>query len=99
MSVVESAERAAPPKIQIPQRHVVDVRAMVSGLGPSSLPLLIRDVSRRGMYLAFEGEGKGGGAGVDAQWISIGTAITIAFETLIDGRPRAFEIKVGLALG
>jgi Protein of unknown function (DUF1631) len=90
MGFVESTERPAPTtQIQIPQRHAVDVQAVVTGLGPSAFPLLIRDVSRRGMYLSLAGDG----AGVAAQWITIGTAITIAFKALIDGQPCSFEVQ------
>ena len=89
MSFVDRAQRPAPPNDQIPQRHAVYVHAMVTGLGPISIPLFIRDISRRGMYIAFQGHA----AAVDERWISVGAAITIAFKATIDGNRRPVKVQ------
>ncbi len=89
MSFVEQTERPAPTNVQIPQRHAVYVHAIVGGLGPTLIPLYIRDVSRRGMYLAFQGHA----AAVDEQWVGIGAAIMIVFKATIDGHRQPVKVQ------
>lgn len=89
MSFVEHAERTAHPGGHIPQRHTVRVPALVTGVGPALLPLFIHDVSRRGMYIAFQNHA----AAIDEKWVSIGAAIAVTFNATIDGIRRPVKVQ------
>lgn len=82
MKVVEHSASPPPASGQLPQRHAVSVQAMVSGLGTTPVPLVIRDISRRGMYLVFDESS----AAIDEQWLSHGAALTIEFAATVNGQ-------------
>ena len=66
---------------EISQRYPVRVEAIVVGLASVELPLVIRDVSRRGMYLAFANYA----AAIDPRRVAVGAEIVITFKAEIGG--------------
>ena len=66
---------------EISQRYPVRVEAIVVGLASVELPLVIRDVSRRGMYLAFANYA----AAIDPRRVAVGAEIAITFKAEIGG--------------
>ena len=81
MSAPDRTERRSGVIGRHQQRHAVKVQAIVTGLAPSILPLVIREVSRRGMYIAFGTHA----AAVDEEWAKIGANLKISFKATVDG--------------
>ena len=81
MSAPDRTERRSGVIGRHQQRHAVKVQAIVTGLAPSILPLVIREVSRRGMYIAFGTHA----AAVDEEWAKIGANLKISFKVTVDG--------------
>lgn len=89
MSAVAQNEQPPASREQIPQRHAVSVQAMVSGLGASPIPLVIRDISRRGMYLVFDDHA----AAIDERWLTPGAALTIDFTATLNGQRLRMSVQ------
>ena len=59
-----------------PVRHDIGVRALVAGLAPVVMPLLIRHIEHASMALAFEGNA----SAVDERWATAGAGVMIIFK-------------------
>ena len=57
-------------------RHAVRARALVAGLGPSVVPMMIHELWTQSMRLGFEGQA----VGVDERWAVVGAGILIIFK-------------------
>ena len=75
---------------EISPRYPVRVDAIVVGLAAVELPLVIRDVSRRGMYLAFASYA----AAVDPRRVVVGTQLAITFKAEIGGYQQRLTAQV-----
>ena len=67
-----------------PTRHAVRARALVAGLGPSVVPMMIHELWSQGMRLDFEGQA----GGVDERWAVVGAGMLIIFKAATGGEAR-----------
>jgi hypothetical protein len=67
-------------------RHEVRARALVAGLAPSVIPMIIRAWSADGMLLQFDGPKNT----VDERWATIGAGVLITFKGTV--RQRAERV-------
>ena len=89
MNIAEKIAHPAASTEREQQRHAISIPAIVAGLAPNPLPLVIRNVSRQAMYLAFDHFA----AAIDAQWAMIGTSVTITFKAITDGYLQRVTLK------
>lgn len=66
------------------ERHAVRARALVAGLAPSVVPMLIREWWPDGMRLAFDGQP----GVVDERWATPGAGVLIIFKANVGGEAR-----------
>ena len=77
------------PTEAISQRYPVCVEAIVVGLASVELPLVIRDVSRRGMSLAFANYA----AAIDPRRVAVGAEVSINFKADIGGYQQRIKAQ------
>lgn len=71
-----------------PSRRNLNIRALVAGLGPQVMPMLIRDIARDGMSLGFENDN----TAVDERWATIGAGVLVFFVSVIDGQRKRTSV-------
>ena len=71
-----------------PARRNLNIRALVAGLGPQVMPMLIRDIARDGMSLEFEDHA----SAVDERWATIGAGVLVFFVSVIDGQRKRTSV-------
>lgn len=69
-------------------RRALNVRALVAGLGPAVLPMVIRDLARDGMTLEFEDPA----ITPDERWATEGAGLLVFFVSLVDGERRRLSV-------
>jgi hypothetical protein len=71
-----------------PARRSLNIRALVAGLSPQVMPMLIRDIARDGMSLEFEDHA----SAVDERWATIGAGVLVFFVSVIDGQRQRTSV-------
>ncbi len=71
-----------------PTRRNLNIRALVAGLSPQVMPILIRDIARDGMSLEFENHA----TAVDERWATIGAGVLVFFVSVIDGHRKRTSV-------
>ena len=89
MAIVKPTPPALTPTEEISPRYPVRVEAIVVGLAAVELPLVIRDVSRRGMYLAFANYA----AAIDPRRVAVGAEVSIFFKADIGGYQQRIKAQ------
>ncbi len=69
-------------------RHAVRARALVAGLAPSVVPMIIREWWPDGMRLAFDGQP----GMVDERWATPGAGLLIIFKAMFGGEARRVSV-------
>jgi len=70
------------------ERQVVRARALVAGLAPSVVPMIIREWWPDGMRLAFDGQP----GVVDERWATPGAGLLIIFKAMLGGEARRVSV-------
>jgi len=71
-----------------PARSRLAIRALVAGLSPQVMPMVIRDIARDGMSLEFEDHT----SAVDERWATIGAGVLVFFVSVIDGQRKRTSV-------
>lgn len=71
-----------------PTRRNLNIRALVAGLSPQVMPILIRDIARDGMSLEFENHA----SAVDERWATIGAGVLVFFVSVIGGQRQRTSV-------
>ena len=71
-----------------PTRCNLNIRALVAGLSPQVMPILIRDFARDGMRLEFENHA----TAVDERWATIGAGVLVFFVSVIEGQRQRTSV-------
>lgn len=71
-----------------PARSRLAIRALVAGLGPQVMPMIIRDIARDGMSLEFEDHA----SAVDERWATPGAGVLVLFVSVIDGQRKRTSV-------
>ena len=74
----------APP----PARSRLAIRALVAGLGPQVMPMVIRDIARDGMSLEFEDHA----SAVDERWATPNAGVLVFFVSIIKGQRQRTSV-------
>lgn len=76
------------PSATLPARSRLAIRALVAGLGPQVMPMLIRDIARDGMTLEFEDHA----SAVDERWATPGAGVLVFFVSVIKGQRQRSSV-------
>ena len=89
MSSSASSDHAtkSPGEASAPRR-ALNVRALVAGLGPAVMPMLIRDIARDGMSLEFEDHA----TAVDERWALHDAGVLVFFVSVIGGQRQRTSV-------
>ncbi|MCC6707294.1 MAG: DUF1631 family protein [Gammaproteobacteria bacterium] len=71
-----------------PARSRLAIRALVAGLSPQVMPMIIRDIARDGMSLEFEDHA----SAVDERWATPGAGVLVFFVSVIDGQRKRTSV-------
>ena len=82
------ASHGTEPPATSTARRALNVRALVAGLGPAVLPMLIRDIARDGITLEFEDPG----ISPDERWATPGAGLLVFFVSLVGGERRRLSV-------
>lgn len=69
-------------------RHAVRARALVAGLAPAVVPMIIEELWTRGMRLAFDGHS----SKVDDRWAIVGTGVLVVFKAAAAAEKRRITL-------
>lgn len=71
-----------------PARRALNVRALVAGLGPAVLPMVIRDIARDGITLEFEDPT----ITPDERWATPDAGLLVFFVSMVDEQRRRLSV-------